>query len=83
MVSSGNITLSGNTHVEGIIHTEGIITLNGNINVEEGAILAEDGVVHGVGAETKIVYDVENQDQPVPGTGIPVWKIASWQEVQE
>ena len=81
MVASGDITLSGTTHVEGIIHTESIITLNGNINVEEGAILAEDGVVHGVGAETKIVYDTDNQDMPVPGTGIPVWKIASWQEV--
>ena len=81
MVASGDITLSGTTHVEGIIHTESIITLNGNINVEEGAILAENGVVHGVGAETKIVYDVDNQDQPVPGTGIPVWKKASWREV--
>ena len=81
MVASGDITLGGNVHVEGIIHTEGIITLNGNINVEEGAILAEDGVINGTGANTKIVYDVENQDQPVPGTGIPVWKIASWQEV--
>ena len=81
MVASGDITLSGTTHVEGIIHTESIITLNGNINVEEGAILAEDGVVHGVGAETKIVYDVTNPDQPVPGTGIPDWKTASWQEV--
>jgi uncharacterized membrane protein/cytoskeletal protein CcmA (bactofilin family) len=83
MVASGDITLSGTTHVEGIIHTESIITLNGNINVDEGAILAEDGVVHGVGAETKIVYDTDNQDMPVPGTGIPVWKIASWQEVQQ
>jgi len=83
MVASGDITLGGNVHVEGIIHTEGIITFNGNINVEEGAVLAEDGVINGTGAETKIVYDVENQDQPVPGTGIPVWKIASWQEVQE
>ena len=83
MVSTGNITLSGNTHVEGIIHTESIITLNGNINVEEGAILAQDGVVHGVGADTKIVYNTDNQDMPVPGTGIEVWKIASWQEVQD
>jgi len=81
MVASGNVTLSGNVHVTGIIHTEGIITLNGTTNVELGAILAEDGVVNGTGAETKIVYDVANQDQPQPGTGIPVWKIASWQEV--
>jgi len=81
MVASGNVTLSGNVHVTGIIHTEGIITLNGTTNVELGAILAEDGVVNGTGAETKIVYDVANQDQPQPSTGIPVWKIASWQEV--
>ena len=81
MISSGKITLNGNVHVEGIIHTEGEIELNGTTNVEEGAILAEDGVINGVGADTKIVYDTDNQDQPVPGTGIPVWKIASWQEV--
>lgn len=81
MISSGETILNGNVHIEGIIHVEGKVTLNGTTNVEEGAILAEDGVVHGVGADTKIVYDVENQDQPVPGTGVPVWKIASWQEV--
>jgi len=83
MVASGDITLGGNVDVEGIIHTEGLITLNGNITVDEGAILAEDGVVNGTGAKTKIVYDSANQDHPQPGTGIPVWKIASWREVQE
>jgi Tfp pilus assembly protein PilX/cytoskeletal protein CcmA (bactofilin family) len=81
MVASGNVTLNGNVHITGIIHTKGEITLNGTTNVEEGAILAEDGVVNGTGAETKIVYNVDNQDQPVPGTGIPVWKIASWREI--
>ena len=81
MVASGDITLNGNVHVTGIIHTEGEIELNGTTNVEEGAILAEDGVVNGTGAETKVVYNTDNQDQPVPGTGIPVWKIASWREV--
>ena len=81
MVASGDITLNGNVHVTGIIHTEGEIELNGTTNVEEGAILAEDGVINGTGAETKVVYNTDNQDQPVPGTGIPVWKIASWREV--
>jgi len=81
MVASGDITLGGNVDVEGIIHTEGLITLNGNVTVDEGAILAEDGVVNGTGAKTKIVYDTEYLDHPQPGTGIPVWKIASWQEV--
>ena len=81
MVASGDVTFGGNVDVQGIIHTEGKITLNGNTTVDEGAILAEDGVVNGKAAKTKIVYNVENQDQPVPGTGIPVWKIASWQEV--
>jgi cytoskeletal protein CcmA (bactofilin family) len=81
MVASGDITLNGNVHVTGIIHTEGEIELNGTTNVEEGAILAKDGVVNGTGAETKVVYNTDNQDQPVPGTGIPVWKIASWREI--
>jgi len=81
MVSTGKIYLKGNVHVEGIIHTEGEIELDGTTNVEEGAILAEDGVINGTGADTKIVYNTDNLDQPVPGTGIPVWKIASWQEV--
>lgn len=81
LISSGKVTFNGNVHVEGIIHTEGEVELNGTTNVEKGAILAEDGVINGTGADTKIVYDVENQDQPVPGTGIPVWKIASWREV--
>jgi cytoskeletal protein CcmA (bactofilin family) len=81
MVASGNVTLNGNVHITGIVHTEGKVVFNGTTNVEEGAILAEDGVVNGTGAETKIVYNVDNQDQPVPGTGIPVWKIASWREI--
>ncbi|MCJ7449703.1 MAG: hypothetical protein MUO72_18670 [Bacteroidales bacterium] len=81
MVASGNVTLDGNVHITGIVHIEGEVTLNGTTNVEEGAILAEDGVINGTGAETKIVYNVDNQNQPQPGTGIPVWKIASWREV--
>jgi hypothetical protein len=81
MIASGDIFLKGNVHITGIIHTEGEIELDGTTNVEEGAILAEDGVVNGTGAETKIVYDTDNQDQPQPGTGVPVWKIASWREV--
>ena len=83
MVASGDIFLKGNVHVTGIIHTEGFIELDGTTNVEKGAILAEDGVINGTGASTKVVYDIENQDHPVPGTGIVVWKIASWQEVQD
>lgn len=81
MVASGDITLNGNVHVTGIIHTEGLLELKGTTNIEVGAILAEDGVINGTGAETKIVYDVTNQDKSVPGTGVPVWKIASWREV--
>jgi len=80
MVASGNVTFGGNVDVQGIIHTEGKITLNGNTTVDEGAILAKDGVVNGKAAKTKIVYNVENQDQPVPGTGVPVWKKTSWRE---
>jgi len=81
MVASGNIILNGNVHITGIVHTEGEIEFNGTTNIEKGAILAKNGVINGQGAETKIVYNTDNIDQTVPGTGIPVWKIASWREV--
>ncbi len=81
MANTGNIYLDGNVHIEGIIHSEGFITFNGNTNIEEGAVLAADGTIHGTGSETKIVYDVIYQEKPVPGTGIEVWKKDSWQEI--
>ncbi|MBN1185012.1 MAG: pilus assembly PilX N-terminal domain-containing protein [Bacteroidales bacterium] len=81
MANTGDIVLNGNVHIEGIVHSEGTITFNGTTNIEEGAVLAADGTINGTGADTKIVYDVTNQEKPVPGTGIEVWKKDSWREI--
>lgn len=81
MAAKGNITLGGNAHINGVIHSLGYVTVNGTINIDKGAIFARDGVINGTGADLKVVYDPNLAGEPVSGTGIPVWKIASWQEV--
>jgi len=81
IVAEGDITIQGNVHGEGVIQTNGTFTLNGNINIEEGAIVAEDGIFNGGGGDMNVVYDNGLQEDIVPGTGIEIWKKASWQEV--
>jgi cytoskeletal protein CcmA (bactofilin family) len=81
LVAKGDITVSGNVHGEGIIQTESTFTLNGNVNIQPGAIYADDGIFHGGGGSMNVYYDSSLADTPVPGTGIPVWKKISWQEV--
>jgi hypothetical protein len=81
IIAKGDITLGGNTHGEGVIQTNGSFTLNGTINIEKGCVVAVDGVFNGGGGDMNIVYDNGLQDDIVEGTGIEVWKKASWQEV--
>ena len=81
LVAKDYIRIDGNVHGEGIIQTESTFTLNGNVNIQKGAIYADDGVFHGGGGSMNVYYDSSLADNPVPGTGIPVWVKASWQEV--
>jgi len=81
LVAKGEIVIGGTVHGEGIIYTESDFTLNGNINIQKGAVYADDGIFHGGGGSMNIYYDTDLIDTPVPGTGIPVWKKVSWQEV--
>ena len=82
LIAKGNITIGGSVHGEGIIQTEGNFTNNGNVNIQEGAIYAELGVFNGGGGvEFNVYYGTALADIIVPGTGIPVWKKISWQEV--
>ncbi|MFW5872607.1 MAG: hypothetical protein ACOCVN_01330 [bacterium] len=81
LVSQGDITMGGNVHGEGIIQTEGSFTLNGGINIQKGAVVAEDGVFNGGGGTMNIVYDDGFQEEVVVGTGIEVWKLLSWREI--
>jgi len=81
LVAKGEILIGGTVHGEGIIYTESDFTLNGNINIQKGAVYADDGFFHGGGGSMNIYYDTDLINTPVPGTGIPVWKKVSWQEV--
>ena len=81
LIAKDYIRIDGNVHGEGIIQTESTFTLNGNVNIEKGAIYADDGVFHGGGGSMNVYYDTELADIVVPGTGIPVWQKISWREV--
>ena len=79
LVAKDYIRIDGNVHGEGIIQTESTFTLNGNVNIQKGAIYADDGVFHGGGGSMNVYYDTDLADIVVPGPGIPVWKKISWQ----
>jgi len=81
LVAKDYIRVDGNVHGEGIIQTESTFTLNGNVNIQKGAIYADDGVFHGGGGSMNVYYDTSLADTVVPGTGIPVWVKISWQEL--
>jgi len=80
IIADGDIIMGGNVHGEGVIQTNGTFTLNGTINIEEGAIVAEDGVFNGGGGTMNVVYDNGLQDDIVIGTGVEIWKKVSWRE---
>jgi len=81
IIADGDITMGGNVHGEGVIQTNGTFTLNGTINIQEGAIVAEDGIFNGGGGTMNVVYDNGLQQDIVSGTGVEIWKKASWREV--
>jgi cytoskeletal protein CcmA (bactofilin family) len=81
LVAKDYIRIDGNVHGEGVIQTESTFTLNGNVNIQPGAIYADDGIFHGGGGSMNVYYDTSLADIVVPGTGIPVWQKISWREV--
>ena len=81
LVAKGYIKISGSVHGDGIIQTESDFRLDGNVNIQKGAIYADDGVFHGGGGSMNVYYDTDMTDIVVPGTGIPVWVKISWREV--
>ena len=81
LVAKGDITLGGTINTQGIIQTEATFTSNGDINVEPGAIYADEGIFHGGGGSMNVVYDEYLIGITVPGTGSPYYVIISWQEI--
>ena len=80
LIAKGDITIGGSVHGEGIIQTEATFTSNGNVNIEEGAICAVDGVLNGGGGNINLVYSAGYAGMIVPGTGVEVYIKTSWKE---
>lgn len=81
LIAKGDITINGSVHGEGIIQSEATITINGNVNIEEGALYAVDGVLNGGGGSINVVYGSRLAGTIVPGTGVEVYLKTSWREV--
>jgi len=80
LIAKGDITIDGTVHGEGIIQSESTITVNGNVNIEEGALYAVDGVLNGGGGSINVVYGSGLAGTIVPGTGVEVYLKTSWRE---
>jgi len=80
LIAKGDITIGGSVHGEGIIQSDSTITVNGNVNIEEGALYAVDGVLNGGGGSINVVYGTGLAGTIVPGTGIEVYLKTSWRE---
>jgi hypothetical protein len=83
LIAMGDITIGGGVHGAGIIQTTGgDFTNNGNVDIDEGAIYADEGTFNGGGGkEFNIRYSTVLATLPVTGTGIPVWVKISWREL--
>jgi hypothetical protein len=83
LIAMGDITIGGGVHGAGIIQTTGgDFTNNGNVDIDEGAIYADEGTFNGGGGkEFNIRYGTVLATLPVTGTGIPVWVKISWREL--
>lgn len=80
LIAKGDITIGGSVHGEGIIQSDTKITVNGNVNIEEGALYAVDGVLNGGGGSINVVYGTGLAGTPIPGTGVEVYLKTSWRE---
>ncbi len=90
IIAKGNITLGGCVKVEGVIQTEGELVLdvtkvNEYITVNKGTVIADEGIsISIVKGEINISYDPNDPNLSVEniiGTGIEIYKIISWQEI--
>jgi len=81
LIAKGDITIGGSVHGEGIIQSGSTITINGNVNIEEGALYAVDGVLNGGGGSINVVYGSGLAGAIVQGTGVEVYLKSSWREV--
>jgi len=85
IIAKGNITLLADVDVEGIVQTEGelkIRSVQDRIYIRNGAVIADIIVnLEGSGPGIEISHDPNLSDENIIGTGIEIYKIISWQEI--
>ncbi|PKP57640.1 hypothetical protein CVT91_10140 [Candidatus Atribacteria bacterium HGW-Atribacteria-1] len=84
IIARGDIEFKGSSiSTDGVIQSYGLITMSGNITVANGAVVAGEGIINGGGgpATVNITYDPTLFGKDIPGVGIEIYKILSWQEV--
>ena len=84
IIAKGDITLGGYVKVKGVIQSEGTLKLKSSglsITVDNGALIADNGIIEGGGPGIKIFYDPNLLVENIIGTGIEIYKIISWQEI--
>jgi len=81
LIAKGDITLGGDVYIEGVIQTGGVFTIDGSITVNNGAVVADEGFLNGGAGGINIIYDPDLLGANIPGTGVPVYRKISWQEV--
>ncbi len=81
LIAKGDITLGGTLHVEGVIQTEGTLNITSSNGYFDGALIADVGDLSGVDPGIYIYYDPNLSVENIIGTGIEIYKIISWQEI--
>lgn len=81
IIAKGNITLGGTLHVEGVIQTEGTLNISSSDSSFDGALIAYYGTLDGVSDGIDISHDPNLSVENIIGTGIEIYKIISWEEI--
>jgi len=81
IIAKGDITLGGYLDVEGVIQTESTLKISSSDSSFDGALIADIGILDGGSDEIDISYDPNLSVENIIGTGIEIYKIISWQEI--
>ncbi len=81
IIAKGDITLGGYWDLEGVIQTESTLRISSADSSFDGALIADIGILDGSSPGINISHDPNLSVENIIGTGIEIYKIISWQEV--
>ncbi len=83
IIAKGDITLDVYFNIVGVIQTEGDLSLTAKSSISfiNGAVIADNGTLDGGNLGINISYDSNLSVENIIGTGIEIYKIISWQEI--